>query len=95
MNFAFSLLINNTGSIVINENEKITQNARHIDIHYHHIRNLIQNSTIEILHILSRDMMMNELTKTLDVIKLKEFCNNFNKCRSEHRFDKNIENSNQ
>src|SRR6266496_2755940 len=55
-NFAFFLLIDNTGSIVISESKKITQNTRHVDIHYHHIRDLIQNSMIEILHILSRDM---------------------------------------
>ena len=71
--FAFSLLINNMKSIVISENEKITQNIRHVDIHYHHIKNFIQNDTIEILHIFSRDMTVNELIKTLSVIKFKEF----------------------
>src|SRR5437667_1345125 len=73
MNFAFSLLIDNMGSIVVSGGEKIICNVRHVNICYHHIRDLIQNDMIEILHILSRDMMMNELTKTLGVIKFKEF----------------------
>ena len=73
MNFAFFLLIDNMKSIAVSENEKITQNARHVDIHYHHIRDFIQNDTIEILHISSRDMTVNELIKTLSVIKFKEF----------------------
>ena len=71
--FAFSLLIDNTSSIAVSGGEKITQNTRHVDIHYHHIRDLIQNSTIEILHIFSRDMAADELTKTLNAIKFKEF----------------------
>ena len=73
-NFAFSLLIDNTESIVINENKKIIWNIRHVDICYHHIRDLIQNDMIEVLHILSRDMTANRLIKTLNIIKFKEFC---------------------
>ena len=71
--FAFSLLINNTGSIAVSEDEKITHNIRHVDICYHHIRDLIQNDMIEVLHISSRDMMVNGLMKTLSAIKFKEF----------------------
>src|SRR5216117_4127662 len=44
--FVFLLLINNTGAIVISEDEKVTRNARHIDIHYHHIRDLIDKKMI-------------------------------------------------
>ena len=72
--FAFPLLINNMKSIVVSGSEKIIWNARHVDIHYHHIRDLIQNSTIEVLHIPSRDMTADELTKALSAIKFKEFC---------------------
>ena len=70
--FAFSLLINNTESIVISESKKIIQNIRHVDIHYHHIRNLIQNDMIEVLHIPSRDMVADGLTKALGAIKFNK-----------------------
>ena len=73
VNFTFSLLINNTESIAVSESKKITQNIRHVDICYHHIRDLIQNDMIEVLHIFSRDMTANRLIKTLNIIKFKEF----------------------
>ena len=71
--FAFPLLIDNTGSIAVSGGEKITRNARHVDIRYHHIRDLIQNGTIEVLHVPSRDMAADGLTKALGAIKFKEF----------------------
>jgi len=89
VDFAFSLLINNMRSIVVSENKKITQNIRHVDIHYHHIRDFIQNSMIEILHIFSRDMTADELTKTLNVIKFKEFCDLIELSKESLDIDKN------
>ena len=71
--FAFSLLIDNTGAIVISGGEKVTRNARHIDIHYHHIRDLIEKKTIEISHILTGEMAADGLTKMLLLNKFKEF----------------------
>ncbi len=71
--FIFSLLINNMSSIAVSENEKITHNTQHVNICYHHIRDLIQNDMIEILHISSRKMTADDLTKTLRVIKFKKF----------------------
>ena len=71
--FAFPLLIDNTGNIAISGGEKITRNARHIDIRYHHIRDLIQNGTIEVLHIPSKSMAVDGLTKALATVKFKEF----------------------
>src|SRR5213083_1812462 len=61
--FVFSLLIDNTGMIAVSESEKVTRNARHIDIHYHHIRDLIEKKTIEISHIPTGGMAADGLTK--------------------------------
>src|SRR5437764_436909 len=55
-NFVFLLLINNTNVIAVNEGEKVTRNARHIDICYHHIWNLIDKKTIKISHISTGEM---------------------------------------
>ena len=71
--FTFLLLINNTGVIAVSEDEKITRNARHIDIHYHHIQNLIEKKIIEISHILTDEMTVNDLIKVLLSNKFKEF----------------------
>src|SRR2546421_5644475 len=71
--FVFSLLINNISMITISENEKVIRNARHINIHYHHIQNLIEKKIIEISHILTGEMTVNDLTKMLLSNKFKEF----------------------
>ena len=71
--FAFPLLINNTGAIAVNGNEKITKNARHINICYHHIQDLIEKKTIEISHILMNEMAVNGLMKVLMINKFKKF----------------------
>jgi hypothetical protein len=39
--FSFLLLIDNMGSIVVSGGEKVTRNARYIDIRYYYIRDLI------------------------------------------------------
>src|SRR5204863_4509073 len=72
-NFAFSLLIDNISMIVISEDEKVTRNARHIDICYHHIQNLIEKKIIEISHISTDEMTVNNLTKMLLLNKFKKF----------------------
>src|SRR6266487_6647255 len=71
--FVFLLLINNISMIAISENEKVIRNARHIDIHYHHIQNLIKKKIIKISHISTDEMTVNDLTKALLSNKFKEF----------------------
>ena len=71
--FAFPLLIDNTGAIAISGGEKVTRNARYIDIRYHHIRDLIEKKTIEISHIPTSGMAADGLTKALMANKFKEF----------------------
>ena len=71
--FVFLLLIDNISAIVVSGGEKVTRNARHIDIHYHHIWDLIEKKTIEIFHILTGEMTADGLTKALLSNKFKEF----------------------
>ena len=71
--FAFLLLINNTDMIAISEDEKVIRNAKHIDICYHHIQNLIEKKIIKISHILTDEMIVNDLTKALLSNKFKKF----------------------
>ena len=67
------MLIDNTGVIAVNESEKVTRNARHIDIHYHHIQDLIEKKIIEVSHISTDEMTVNDLTKMLLSNKFKKF----------------------
>src|SRR5438034_1477110 len=59
--FIFLLLIDNTGMIAISEGEKVIRNARHIDICYHHIRDLIDKKMIEVSHIPTGEMAADDL----------------------------------
>ena len=59
--------------IAVSESEKVTRNARHIDIYYYHIWNLIEKKIIVISHILTNKITVNNLTKTLLSNKFKEF----------------------
>ena len=59
--------------IIINESKKVIRNARHIDIHYHHIQNLIEKKIIMISHISINKMTVNDLTKMLLLNKFKKF----------------------
>ena len=51
--FIFFFLIDNNGMIAVSKDKKITWNIYHIEIHYHHIQNLIEKVIIDISHILS------------------------------------------
>ena len=73
--FVFLLLIDNTDMIAVSENEKVIRNARHIDIYYHHIWNLIEKKIIEIFHISTDEMTVNDLTKMLLSNKFKNSLN--------------------
>ena len=71
--FVFLLLIDNISTIAVSESEKVIRNARHIDICYHHIQNLIEKKIIEISHISTGEMTVNDLTNMLLLNKFKEF----------------------
>src|SRR5436190_7477514 len=71
--FNFPLMIDNEEAIAIGNGKKITRNACHIKIHYHHIRDLVQKGTIELLQISSSKMTADSLTKLLKMIKFWQF----------------------
>jgi hypothetical protein len=74
-NFTFLLLIDNTSNVLISKDENIacTQKLTEHDIIYHHIQDLIQNSTIKVLYIESARIAADELIKTLRTVKFREF----------------------
>jgi hypothetical protein len=71
--FTFPMLVDNTGAITVSNSEKITHNTCHIDIHYHHIWDLVEKRIIKILHIDTNEMATNSFTKALGEIKFDEF----------------------
>src|SRR5204863_8490380 len=61
--FNFPLMIDNEEAIAIGDGEKVTRNARHIEICYHHIHDLFQKGTIELIHIHSSEKVADVLRK--------------------------------
>jgi hypothetical protein len=53
--------------------EKVTRNARYIDIRYHYIRDLIGKGLIEVLHVNSNRIAADGFIKALPEAKFKEF----------------------
>ena len=72
--FTFSLLMNNNSIITVSNDEKITTSAKHINIQYHHIQNLIKKNIIEVFYIFSKQMTVNEFIKAFNKEKFIEFC---------------------
>ena len=71
--FIFSFFIDNNDVIVISKGKKITCNACHIEIHYHHIWDLIEKVIIDVAHILSAQMAADDFTKSLNAVKFSKF----------------------
>ena len=71
--FTFPLLMNNNSAITALNDEKITRSARHIDIWYHHIQNLVEKNIIGIFYIFSKQMTADEFIKALDKEKFIKF----------------------
>ena len=89
--FNFSLMIDNEEAITIGNSKKIICNACHIKIHYHHIHNLVQKETIELLQISSSQMAADSLTKSLKTIKFQQFESLLGLC-SKNDGDENVDN---
>src|SRR5438876_10760873 len=71
--FIFPLLIDNNSMIAVSKDKKITCNACHIEIHYHHIQDLIEKAVIDVSHISSVQMTADSFTKSLNVTKFSKF----------------------
>ena len=75
-----STQLKNDNQVVNNlvKNLHIIERFKHIDIAYHHIRNLIKKNVIQLNYILSSQMMTNEMTKSLSKKRFKIFVRQLN-----------------
>ncbi len=53
----------NVGAINIAENNMASKRTKHIDVRYHHLRELIENEDIEVKHIRSEEQIADMMTK--------------------------------
>ena len=75
-----SIQLKNDNQTVNNlvKNLHIIERFKHIDIAYHHIRNLIKKNVIQLNYIFSSQMMTNEMTKSLSKKRFKVFVRQLN-----------------
>ncbi len=62
----------NVGAMKLAENWESTKCTKHIDIRYHHIREMIENEEIEIMHIKSTNQPADAMTKSLPVMAFEK-----------------------
>ena len=60
-----ALSTNNNGSIDLTHNPRISDKSKHIDIAYHHIRDLAEKGIINLLRVASEDNLADICTKAL------------------------------
>ena len=59
------LFVNNTGTIALAKEARFHARTKHIDVHYHFVRERVKDGTFEITHIPTSEMLADRLTKAL------------------------------
>lgn len=67
------LRIDNRNAVFMTNNPGMHKSAKHIDVRYHYIRDMVSRKIIETEHIRSENQLADALTKPLCGIKLRRF----------------------
>ena len=59
------IFINNTGTIALAKEARLHAHMKHIDVHYHFVRERIEDGTFKITHVPTSKMLADGLTKAL------------------------------
>lgn len=70
---ATTLFCDNQSGIALAKDSKFHAHTKHIDIHYHFIRYIIEDGTINLIYCLMDEMVADTLTKALPNAKAKHF----------------------
>lgn len=71
--YCTQIMGDNQGSIHLLENPRIHERSKHIDICYHHVRDLAARKRIKVDYIPTDEMLADGLTKPLTSVKFKKF----------------------
>ena len=71
--FSVQLKENNQTANSLVKNLHIHERFKHIDVAYHHVRDLTKNNLIQLNYILNNEMMTDEMTKSLSKKRFKTF----------------------
>ena len=59
------IFIDNTGTIALTKEARLHARMKHIDVHYHFVRECIKDGTFKITHVPTSEMLADGLTKAL------------------------------
>lgn len=68
-----TIFVDNAGTIQFAENVGTSRRMKHIDIHYHFVRDLIRDKIIKISHVASQENFADGLTKPLSKVVYRKF----------------------
>jgi hypothetical protein len=69
------MLGDNMGAIALMKNLHLNEQSKHIDICYHFIHDLARNRRLEVLYVLTADMVADGMTKPLQRVAFERFKN--------------------
>ena len=72
---SMTIFVDNKATRYNSENQSINPKSKHIDIRYHHIRDLISKKIIKLKYIKSKDNLADGFTKYLNNISMNNFRN--------------------
>jgi hypothetical protein len=71
---AIPLHVDNEGAKALAKNPKNHAQTKHIHAQYHFIRECVQQDHIDLLHVSTKDMLADMLTKPLTCVLLEKHC---------------------
>ena len=67
------LCVDNQGSIFLAENPVIDRRTKHVEVHYHFIRDYVANGQVEIFYVPTKEQLADSLTKNISFSILEYF----------------------
>jgi hypothetical protein len=71
--YTVQLLGDNKGTLDLLKNPRINNGSKHIDVSYHHVRDLVKRERLRASYTPSEDMIADRLTKPLNFFKHNTF----------------------
>ncbi len=93
MNALVVIYCDNISSILLANNPVYHARTKHIEVHYHFIREKVLAKEIDLIHVNTEDQVVDIFTKALGLNKLKKFWKMFGVLKVDLNLKGSVENS--